>query len=196
MARREELDRSDDPFFVTSRNEGATKTQLVRGAPVKIHRAAGTGSFSQSEGVDTRVEWLDPNSVEDWVPDASELVGAEASGLSGFGRHAQVFGDEYTEQARFPIESRLDEKRIIEAADPNAAMPDPRRRIKTDPVTRIPENVAEVDRMSESDNFFGADKVVPETDAVLERMKNVDRTRERVDYGASKAMPIKVIRRT
>lgn len=190
------VDSSNEPFFVTGRDVGNVKTQVVRGAPVKIYRGTGGGGFSQSEGIDAQIEWLDPNTVEDWVPDDSELVGSERSGMSGFGRHAQMYGDQYEEQARFPIESSLNEQRIIEAADPNATMPDPRRRIRTDPVTRVPENIAEVDRLPESDSFFGKDKPEAETTTVLDRMQNVDRVRERVDYKASKAVPIKVVRRT
>lgn len=189
------VDDSGGPFFITARDEGKVETQIVHGAPVKIHRATGDGTFSQSKGIETQIDWLDPAMVEDWVPDESDLIGTESSGLSGVGRHMELYGDQYKEQARFPIEASLDEKRIIEAADPNATMPDPRRRIKTDPVTRIPENVAEVDRMAESDNFFGKDKAESETATVLERMQTVDRVRERVDYKNSKAMPIKVIRR-
>lgn len=197
MARREDIDNSSDPFFITGRDTGSVQTQMVRGASVKIHRAA-----SESMGKSVSVEFLDPNMVEDWVPDEVQLKGTEGGSMTGFARYAEMYGGQYGDQARFPIEasmgpiSDVERKRIIEATDPNASMPDPRRRIHRDPDTYIPENVAEVDRLSESDSFFGKDKVEPETDAVLERMKHVDRVKESVDYKTSRAVPIKVIRRS
>jgi len=200
MARRDDdISIADDPFFVTGRGGDRTQTQVVTGAPVKIYRAAGSGSFSQSGGVEVDIEWLE-RPADDWVPNESELADTVGSDMSGFARYAALYGDQHPDQARFPIESSLPtpemEKRILEAADANETSPDPRRRIHRDPVTQVPENFAAVDRMSESDSFFGKDKVEPETDAVLQRMKHVERTRERVDYKTSKAMPIKVIRRS
>lgn len=201
MARVYDDDYSGSSHFVTSRDVGGVKREIVYGAPVKIHRAA-----SQSMGKDVSVEWLDRNAVEDWTPSEKELSGIGNSKASGFARYAELYGDVYEDQGRFPVENifpssggfldsltELERQRIVEAADPSTSLPDPRRRIHRDPVSRVPENFAAIDRTSESDRFYGKDKV-SETDVVLERMKHVDRGRERVDYRVSKAVPIKIVR--
>jgi len=193
MARREDADYSNEPYFVTGRDAGGVQSKVVTGTPVKIHRAA-----SQSFGKDVTVEYVERPMVGDWVPGERELGGTENSAASGFARYAEMFGEMHGDQAMYPIEGTIgppspqEEARILEAASDDQSLMG--RRVERDPLTRVPENFAAVDRLPESDKFFGQDKIVPETDAVLERMKDVDRGRERVDYKASKAVPIKIMR--
>lgn len=193
MARQDNIDHSGEPYFVTGRDVGNTQRQVVTGAPVKIYRAA-----SQSFGKDVTVEYVERPNAGGWVPGEDELADIENSAASGFARYAEVYGEEYQDQAMYPIEritgppSPMEEKRILEAAAADQGLMG--RRVQRDPFTRVPENVAEVDRMSESDKLYGKDKIVQETDAVLERMEHVDSGREGVDYKTSKAVPIKIIR--
>lgn len=192
MARREDEDYSSEPYFVTGKDVGGVQREVVRGTSVKIHRAA-----SQSFGKDVTVEYVERPKVDDWIPGEQELKDAN-SAATGFARYAEMYGEIHEDQGMYPIEHVLgapspqEEAHILaKASDDQSLMG---RRVERDPLTRVPENFAAVDRLPESDKFFGQDKIVPETDAVLERMKDVDRGRERVDYKTSKAVPIKIMR--
>jgi len=184
-----------DGHFVGSRDIGGVQKQIVYGAPVKIHRAA-----SESMGKDVHVEVLDRHSAGDWSLSEQDVAEVANGKPSGFARFAEMYGDTFRDQNRFPIEgtlgtiSKAEESRILEAADGKQGLMGVGRRVQRDPVTNIPENIAEIDRMSESNMFFGKDKPEAETTTVLERMKHVDRGREKVDYRTSTAIPIKIMR--
>jgi hypothetical protein len=141
------------------------------------------------------VEVLDPTTVNDWVPSEGDLRGIKDSKVSGFARYAELYGSLQEDSGFLGSLSEGEEKRIREAADVDQGLILRSRRLQRDPVTRVPENFAAIDRTPESDRFFGEDKVEPETVTVLDRMEKVDRGREGVDYKTSKAVPIKMLRR-
>ena len=182
---------NNEPYFVADRDVGQIKTQLVRNAPVKITRAA-TGS----RGQDTTVEFIEPTrDVYDWAPDDNDIP--NDGKLSGFGAYKDRFGEQQEEDSLYPIDymtkealSPAEERRILLSKD---AASERLARIHRDPVTRVPENFAAVDRMPESDSFYGNDKTEAETTTTMNRAKDVDRGMERVDYKKSKSVPIKMI---
>jgi hypothetical protein len=171
--------------------EGAVKTQVVNGSPVRITRAV-----SGSMGQDVEVEYLEVPIV-DWIPSERDIP--DGGPETGFGKWSKTNGPLYSEAEesdRFPIERSLDlneQKRIIQAAEQQEDLQWVRK-IKQDPVTRVPDNWAAVDRQPDSDKFYGRNKEEAETTTVLERMQDTPRTREKVNYNTGKSMPIKFIK--
>jgi len=190
---------SDDSHFVSAPRVDSRERKVVSNPPMKLTKAA-----SCSFGKTTRAELVeyDPSMEEweNWIPNDIDIVDPREPGasiLTGFGERTQLA--ERTSDSRFfPIEHAFGELTENDRMDilQKAAQGDPlARRIRRDPVTRIPENTSWADPTAESDKFYGADKHPKQFDPVLDRMKTVDRGRERVDYRSSKAIPIKVVRR-
>ena len=171
--------------------EGAVKTQVVNGSPVRITRAV-----SGSMGQHVEVEYLDAPIV-DWVPSERDIPsGGPETGFAKFRRENSSLYNEEEELDRFPIERSLDineQKRIIQTAEQQEDLQWVRK-IKHDPVTRVPDNWAAVDRQPDSDKFYGRNKEEAETTTVLERIKDTPRTKEKVNYNTGKSMPIKFIK--
>jgi hypothetical protein len=179
---------------------GEGERRVVKNPPLRITRAA-----SQSFGKQTKTEFVeDPDleNWEDWVPGDIDRI-EEGDPLRRYANVPSKFGmwaDRYAQVAdtrQFPVESMFgelseeEEKRVLERAsqrDPFGS------RVRRDPVTRIPENVSWADPLSESDKFFGEEKYPRQFERTLNRMEQVDRKQERVDYRSSRAIPIKVVR--
>ena len=182
---------ANDPYFTNTRDTGV-KTQYVKNAPVRITRAA-----DGSRGKEVKSELIDISDVDDWLPDERDIP--DGGKPSGFAAHAEMHGDLNSYEDEYPIDrlSRtnavpLDAKSLMsrdDAARKRVA------RVHIDPVTHVPDNFAAIDRMPESDRFYGKDKEEAETTDAMERAEKVDRTMERVDYKSSKSVPIKMIRR-
>ena len=179
-------------YFIADRDVGQVKTQLVRNAPVKITRAA-TGS----RGQDTTVEFIEPTrDIIDWAPGDNDVPNDGKP--SKFAAWQELNGEMQEEDSLYPIDymtrtemSPAEERRILlNSKDAGRAR---LARVHIDPVTRVPENFAAVDRMPESDSFYGNDKEEAETTTTMQRAKNVDRGMERVDYKKSKSVPIKMV---
>jgi len=188
-----------DPYFTNvipgSRDEGPRK--IVRGAAQRIIRAV-----PGSQGQEVREERIDYVPSDDWLPDDIDRVDPSEPGsgvATGFGKWMQTEGSVY-DQGRFPIESSLgslspnEERRLLDVTNGERRLMS-QAEVKRDEVTRIPDNVSWQDPQAESDKFFGSEKRPRELDQVLDRMKEVDRGKEQVDYRRSKAIPIKVLRR-
>lgn len=187
-----------NPYFTNdSMSAGASggKTKIVRGASQRITRAVpgSQGKAIQVEEIDYTDQFLQ---AENWVED---LAGPATGPMSGFGKWEKDYGP-IEDQRRFPVDHMLgpltevEEKRIL-AEESRGSNFMSEARVTRDPVTRIPDNVAEQDPRAESDAFFGSDKYPRQFDNVMKRYDDVDRTQEQVDYPTSTAMPIKVIRR-
>lgn len=188
-----------DPYFtnVIPRSGDRGPQKIVRGASQRIIRAV-----PGSQGKDVREEIIDYVQPGDWLPSDIDLVDPRAPGAgvaTGFGRWMQDEGS-LRDQRRFPIENVFrapdsrEEQHILAAAggtDQLMSQADVRR----DEVTRIPDNVSWQDPQAESDKFFGSEKRPRQLDRTLERMREVDRGKEKVDYVRSKAIPIKVLPR-
>jgi len=179
-----------DPYFVSARDTGKVKTQIVRDAPQRITRAA-----AGSRGKDVAVETVSRMGVVDnWI---SDLEVPEGGKESGFAEYVERMGG-LQEGDLYPIEhvadvlSPSEERKIIESRDAASARI---ARVHKDPVSGVPDNWAAMDRLPESDKFFGKDKDISETETAMNRAEQVDRGRERVDYKKSKAVPIKMVRR-
>jgi len=189
-----------NPYFTSNVPMGASqgKTQIVRGASQRITRAVpgSQGKEIRAEVIDYTEEFIQ---AEDWVRDLDDTG---AGPRSGFGKWESNNAELYDSAApgRFPVEhmlgplSAVEEKQLRTSEDRGSGLMNSAR-VARDPVTRIPDNVAEQDSRSESDTFFGSDKYPRQLDNVMKRYDEVDRTQEKVDYKDSKAMPIKVIRR-
>lgn len=189
-----------NPYFTSNVPIGASqgKTQIVRGASQRITRAVpgSQGKEIRAEVIDYTDEFIQ---AEDWVRD---LADTGEGPRSGFGKWESNNGELYSSAApgRFPVEHMLgplsdaEEKQLRTSEDRGSGLMSSAR-VSRDPVTRIPENVAEQDPRAESDSFFGSDKYPRQLDNVMKRYDEVDRPREQVDYKDSKAIPIKVIRR-
>jgi len=190
---------ASDPYFTNIspnvRNEGPQK--IVRGASQRIIRAVpGSQGREQYEDV---IDYTKPN---DWLSDDIGQVDPSDPGAgvaTGFGKWMQTEGSIY-DQRSFPVEHVLrapnpvEERHILAAAAGDSRLMS-QAEVKRDPLTRIPDNVAWQDPQAESDRFFGGEKYPRQLDRTLDRMREVDRGPERVDYKKSKAIPIKFIRR-
>jgi len=187
-----------NPYFTSNIPAGKAAQgdpRVVRGATLRITRAA-----PGSQGKDVQEELIGYTDrfiqAENWVTDLSDT---DTGPASGFGKWEDVNGP-IEGQRRFPIDHMLgplstaEEKQLLATEDRGGSLMSAAR-VTQDPVTRIPDNVAEQDPRSESDVFFGSDKYPRQLDNVMKRYEDVDRTQEQVDYRDSKAMPIKVIRR-
>jgi hypothetical protein len=168
--------------------------RIVRGAAQRIVRAA-----PGSRGKDLQVTEIEYNSeyqdAEDWL-NPSIARGIDKSSSSGYGRWEQVDGGIYNDQRRFPVEgirglTLEDEKRVANTDRETGLMS--KAFVHRDPVTRSPENIAQQDAASESDNFFGSDQYPRQLDVTLERAKKIDRGSEQVDYEKSKTIPIRIL---
>jgi len=164
--------------------EGGGITQLVSGAPVKIVKAR-----PGSRGQDTEVTVVNPP-PDDWIP--TDLSIPERGRETGFAEFYRMYKSAYeSDTDTYPVEGMLDEseyKRILEAAEKQTD----RFRVSRDPVTKVPNNWAAIDRQPDSDKFFGDNKE-PETDAALNRIQFIEQPKEKVDYKTSKAVPIKFL---
>lgn len=187
-----------NPYFTNgAANTGAPRggTQIVRGASQRITRAV-----PGSQGKNIQVEEIAYTDkfiqAENWVDD---LAGPTGGPMSGFGQWEKV-NEPIEDQRRFPVDHMLgplsdaEEKQILQAEGRGGGLMGTAR-VARDPVTRIPDNVAEQDAKSESDAFFGDDKYPRQFDNVMKRYDEVDRPQEKVDYHSAKSIPIKVIRR-
>lgn len=189
-----------NPYFTNNTPMGASKgkTQIVRGASQRITRAVpgSQGKEIRAEVIDYTEEFIQ---AEDWVRD---LTDTGEGPRSGFGKWESNNAALYDSAApgRFPVEHMLgplsasEEKQLRTSEDRGGGLMGTAR-VERDPVTRIPDNVAEQDPRAESDAFFGSEKYPRQFDNVMKRYDEVDRTQEKVDYKDSKAIPIKVIRR-
>lgn len=183
-----------NPYFTNNIPASPGETKIVRGASQRITRAV-----PGSQGKEVRVERVDYTDrflqAEDWVED----LGGPATGpQSGFGKWESV-NAEIEDQRRLPVDHMLGpltdvEKKQLLASEGRGGSLMNEARVTRDPVTLIPENVAEQDPRAESDVFFGSDKYPRQFGNVMKRYDGVDRTQEQVDYRDSKAIPIKVIR--
>jgi len=190
-----------DPYFTNvpkSRGDGPQK--IVQGASQRIIRAV-PGSQGQ-EVSEERIDYVQKEQYEDWLPDDIDRVSSDTPGsgvATGFGRWMQTEGS-FRDQRHFPIENAFrpldpnEESRLL-AGTKNEQRLMSEAEVSRDEVTRIPDNVSWQDPQAESDKFFGSEKRPRELDQVLDRMKEVDRGKEQVDYRRSKAIPIKVLRR-
>lgn len=170
-------------------------TRIVRGASQRITRAV-----PGSQGKNIQVEEIDYTDrytqAENWVEDLSYERGGPTT---GYGRWEKV-NEGLEDQRRFPVDhmlgslSNVEEKQIL-ASEGRIRDNTVEARVTIDPVTRIPDNVAEQDPRAESDAFFGSDKYPRQLDNVMKRYDEVDRPQEKVDYPSSTAIPIRVIRR-
>ena len=169
-----------------------TSTKIVRGATQRIVKAV-----SGSQGKQVHVVEINPPSLrdnDDWFPADEEVPFTGPQ--TGFATYeAERSGQDSLDYERYPIERQLDpiaeEKRILAAADRIAQA----ERVLQDPKTKLPSNWAATDRLSESDKFYGKDKQEAETTTVMERMKHIDRTKEKVNYDKAKVVPITFIGR-
>lgn len=188
-----------DPYFTNvnkeSRNEGPRK--IVRGASQRIIRAV-----PGSQGQEVREEIIDYDRPDDWLDDDIDQVDPSEPGsgvATGFGKWMKTEGS-LLDQRRFPIENTSgslspdEERRLLDITNGEQRLMS-EAEVRRDDVTRIPDNVSWQDPQAESDKFFGSEKRPRELDRVLDRMKEVDRGKEQVDYRKSRAIPIKVLRR-
>lgn len=188
----------EEPYFTNtvpkSRDEGPQK--IVRGASQRIIRAV-----PGSQGREVREDVIDYAQPDNWLPDDIDRVDPSEPGsgvATGFGRWMQIEGSLL--QSSFPARSSFgslspnEEHRILEVTEREQQLMS-EAEVKRDEVTRIPDNVSWQDPQAESDKFFGGEKRPRELAQVLDRMKEVDRGREQVDYRKSKAIPIKILRR-
>jgi hypothetical protein len=187
-----------NPYFTNNIPEARAmqgEPKVVRGASLRITRAT-----PGSQGKDVREEIIDYTNrftqAEDWV---GNLSGTDEGPASGFGRWEDTYSE--TESlGRFPIDHMLgslsdaEEKQLLQSEGRGGNLMS-KARVTRDPVTLIPDNIAEQDPRAESDAFFGSDKYPRQLENVMKRYDDVDRMQEQVDYKDSKAMPIKIIRR-
>lgn len=187
-----------NPYFTNNASAARASrggTKIVRGATQRITRAVpgSQGKNIQVEEIDYTNQYIQ---AENWMRD---LGGESVGPMSGFGRWEKV-NEGIEDQRRFPVDHMLgplsdaEEKQLL-ASESRSRDNSVEARITRDPVTRIPDNVAEQDPRAESDAFFGSDKYPRQFDNVMKRYDEVDRPQEKVDYPTSKAIPIKVIRR-